>query len=72
MVFKIFTTSGWSVQIALNLVCRKSSPVAIDVLYFVKLYLSVMEKQLCKVNAHFLLDPHNYCMQPAFRSHIPQ
>ena len=34
--------------------------------------LSVTEIQLCKVNAHFLLDERHYCMQPAFHSPNPQ
>ena len=51
-----------------SLVCTQRGPVAIEVFFSLIFTLSVTEIYLCKVNAHFQLDSHNYCMQPAFHS----
>ena len=51
---------------------RKGGPVAMDFFGSLIFMLSVTEIQLCKVNAHFLLDERHYCMQPAFHSPNPQ
>ena len=49
---------------ASNSVYMQRGPVAIDFFSSLIFMLSVTEIQLCKVNAHFLLDERHYCMQP--------
>ena len=58
MGFKNSITSGRSVQFASDSVDRYRNAFAIDVFSSFIRYGDT----LCKVNAHFLLDSHNYCM----------
>ena len=72
MGFETAASSGNGVQFVSNSVCMQRGPVAIDLFTSLIFMLSVTEIQLCKVNAHFLLDERHYCMQPAFHSPNPQ
>ena len=57
---------GASNSFQIQCVRRERGPVAIDFFGSLIFMLSVTEIQLCKVNAHVLLDERHYCVQPAF------